>query len=150
MSWSSRTGAPCMFWGDIINQYPELVPEIPKDVIALEWGYEADHPVCGEVEAVRRVGDSLLRLPRHLEWVSLSGRTDNMLGNIRNAVENGLKYGAIGILNTDWGDAVTGSSFRSATPGSPMARRSVGTPTATTSSTSRPRSMPSPSPTARA
>ncbi len=26
------------------------------------------------------------------------------MGNIRNAVENGLKRGAIGVLNTDWGD----------------------------------------------
>jgi N-acetyl-beta-hexosaminidase len=32
------------FWGDIINQHPDLVAELPRDVIALEWGYEAGHP----------------------------------------------------------------------------------------------------------
>src|SRR5207245_135078 len=33
-----------MFWGDIILHYPELVKELPKDVVALNWGYEASHP----------------------------------------------------------------------------------------------------------
>jgi hypothetical protein len=37
-------------------------------------------------------------------WCSLAGRTDNALANLLNAAENGLKYGAIGYLNTDWGD----------------------------------------------
>ena len=36
--------------------------------------------------------------------MTILGRTDNALGNIRNAAENGLARGAIGILNTDWGD----------------------------------------------
>ena len=33
------------FWGDIIVQYPELIPELPRDAIALEWGYEAESSV---------------------------------------------------------------------------------------------------------
>ena len=37
-------------------------------------------------------------------WCSLAGRTDNALGNLLNAAENGIKHGAIGYLNTDWGD----------------------------------------------
>jgi len=28
------------FWGDIILHYPELIKELPSDVIALNWGYE--------------------------------------------------------------------------------------------------------------
>ncbi len=97
-------GRTMQFWGDIINQYPELVPEIPKDVIALEWGYEADHPFAEKSELFAESGVPFYVCPGTSTWMSLSGRTDNMLGNIRNAVENGLKYGAIGMLNTDWGD----------------------------------------------
>jgi hexosaminidase len=37
-------GRTMQFWGDIITGHPELVPELPKDVIALAWGYEAEHP----------------------------------------------------------------------------------------------------------
>ena len=32
------------FWGDIIIEQPELIAELPRDAVALEWGYEADHP----------------------------------------------------------------------------------------------------------
>ena len=31
-------GRMMQFWGDIILHRPELIPELPKDVIALEWG----------------------------------------------------------------------------------------------------------------
>ncbi|MEI6148968.1 MAG: glycoside hydrolase, partial [bacterium] len=37
-------------------------------------------------------------------WNSISGRTENCLGNLRNAAENGLRHGAAGFLMTDWGD----------------------------------------------
>ena len=37
-------GRRMMFWGDIILHYPELIRELPRDVVALNWGYESDHP----------------------------------------------------------------------------------------------------------
>ena len=92
------------FWGDIINQYPDLVPEIPKDTIALEWGYEADHDFDGKSKLFAASGVPFYVCPGTSSWCTIAGRTDNCLENIRNAVENGLKYGAIGVLNTDWGD----------------------------------------------
>ncbi len=97
-------GRTMQFWGDIINQYPELVAELPKDVIAMEWGYEADHDFPGKTALFASSGLSFYVCPGTSSWVSVAGRTDNMKGNIRNAVENGLKNGAIGVLNTDWGD----------------------------------------------
>jgi hexosaminidase len=92
------------FWGDIINQYPDLVPEVPKDTIALEWGYEADHDFPGKTALFADSGVPLYVCPGTSSWNSIAGRADNCIGNIRNAVENGLKHGALGVLNTDWGD----------------------------------------------
>ena len=92
------------FWGDIINQYPDLVPEVPKDTIALEWGYEADHDFPGKTTLFADSGVRFYVCPGTSSWNSIAGRTDNCIGNIRNAVENGLKHGALGVLNTDWGD----------------------------------------------
>ena len=37
-------GTRMQFWGDIVLEHPELIPELPSDVIPLAWGYEADHP----------------------------------------------------------------------------------------------------------
>ncbi|MFX0065596.1 MAG: family 20 glycosylhydrolase, partial [Candidatus Hermodarchaeota archaeon] len=32
------------YWADIVFNYPKLIPKLPKDAIALIWGYEAGHP----------------------------------------------------------------------------------------------------------
>jgi hypothetical protein len=93
-----------MFWGDIINEYPELVPELPRDMIALEWGYEDDHDFAGRCANFAQTGIPFYVCPGTSAWNTFAGRTDNCIGNIRNAVENGLAQGAVGLLNTDWGD----------------------------------------------
>jgi hexosaminidase len=97
-------GRTMQYWGDIIGHYPDLVPELPKDAIALEWGYEADHDFPDKARMFGQAGVPFYVCPGTSSWCSVAGRTDNAIGNIRSAVENGLKNGAIGILNTDWGD----------------------------------------------
>jgi hexosaminidase len=92
------------FWGDIINQHPDLVPELPKDAVVLEWGYEADHPFDEHGGEFASSGMPFFVCPGTSSWNSIAGRTSNCLGNVRNATENGLKHGAGGVLNTDWGD----------------------------------------------
>ena len=92
------------FWGDIIVQYPELIPELPQDAIALEWGYEANHPFDEHGAHFARAGLPFYLCPGTATWNSLGGRTTNALGNLQSAAENGLKHGAAGILNTEWGD----------------------------------------------
>ena len=37
-------------------------------------------------------------------WRTVTGRTSNAMANLLSAAENGVKHGAIGFLNTDWGD----------------------------------------------
>jgi hypothetical protein len=100
----ARRGRTMQFWGDIILHKPELIPELPQDVIALNWGYEFDHPFDTEAAAFARAGVPFYVCPGTGSWLSISGRTDVALGNLKNAAENGLKHGAIGYLNTDWGD----------------------------------------------
>src|SRR5581483_2674353 len=97
-------GKTMMFWGDIIINHPELISQLPKDAIAMEWGYEADHPFAEHGKAFAQAGIPFYVCPGTSSWISILGRTENAMGNIRNATENGLKNGAIGVLNTDWGD----------------------------------------------
>jgi hypothetical protein len=100
----TRRGYTMQFWGDIITQHPDLVPQLPRDVIALEWGYEFDHPFDEHGAQFAAAGVPFYVCPGTATWNSIAGRTDNALGNLRNAAENGLKHGATGYLNTDWGD----------------------------------------------
>lgn len=100
-----RHGVTMQFWSDIIvRDEPELVAELPHDVVALEWGYEANYPFDTHGALIAASGRSFYVCPGTSSWNTLAGRTDNSVGNIRNAAINGHKHGAIGLLTTDWGD----------------------------------------------
>ena len=99
-----KRGHTMQFWGDIIVEYPELVAELPRDAIALEWGYEADHPFDKHGALFAESGIPFYVCPGTSSWNSVAGRTENALENLRNAAANGRKHGAIGYLITDWGD----------------------------------------------
>ncbi|HEY7091128.1 MAG TPA: family 20 glycosylhydrolase, partial [Tepidisphaeraceae bacterium] len=99
-----RRGRAMMFWGDIILHKPELIGELPPDMIALNWGYEAEHPFEKETSAFREAGVPFYVCPGTSSWCSFSGRTSNALANLRRAAASGLASGAAGYLITDWGD----------------------------------------------
>jgi hexosaminidase len=88
----------------IILHYPKLVRELPKDVIALNWGYESSHPFEREAAIFARSKVPFYVCPGTSSWMTLIGRHDNAFPNLRRAAAVGRKHGAIGYLNTDWGD----------------------------------------------
>jgi len=97
-------GRRMMFWGDIVLHYPELIRELPKDLVALNWGYEANHPFEREAGLFAEAKIPFYVCPGTSTWMTLIGRHDNALTNLRLGAEAGRKHGAIGYLNTDWGD----------------------------------------------
>ncbi|QWU17141.1 Glycosyl hydrolase family 20, domain 2 [Paenibacillus sophorae] len=99
-----KRGKTMQFWGDIIIQHPELIPHLPKDIIAMEWGYSAEHPFEADTQKFRDAGIPFYVCPGTSSWNSVTGRTDNMLANLKSAAIHGKKNGAIGYLITDWGD----------------------------------------------
>ncbi len=101
---TKSNGRTMQFWGDIILKYPELIPALPKDLIALEWGYDAEHPFAEDTQKFAEAEVPFYVCPGTSSWNSIIGRTDNAVRNLRNAAENGRRNGAVGFLNTDWGD----------------------------------------------
>jgi hypothetical protein len=97
-------GLRMMFWGDIILNHPELLPELPKDLIALNWGYEKGHPFERETALFERSGVPYYVCPGTSTWMTLIGRHDNALANLGEAARAGMRHGAQGYLITDWGD----------------------------------------------
>jgi hexosaminidase len=125
----SARGKTMMFWGDIILKYPKLIPELASfgapntvsasssrfqkhagpeagtpGIIALNWGYEADHPFDREAALFAKAKIPFYVCPGTSTWQTLIGRHDNALANLRAAAKAGRKHGAIGYLITDWGD----------------------------------------------
>src|SRR5205814_5037841 len=95
-----RRGYTIQFWGDIILHKPELIPQLPKDIIALNWGYEANHPFEKETRAFADAGVPFFVCPGTSSWCSISGRTDNAIANLKSAAACGMANRAAGYLNT--------------------------------------------------
>jgi hypothetical protein len=97
-------GRRMQFWGDIIVQHPEHMAELPKSALALEWGYEAEHPWAEHLERFRQAGLEFHVCPGTSSWNSIAGRSDNAIENLARAASAGKAAGASGLLITDWGD----------------------------------------------
>jgi hexosaminidase len=97
-------GRTMQFWGDILIKRPDLLAELPKDAIALEWGYEADHPFAEHLALFRGAGLPFYVCPGTSSWCSIAGRSENALLNLASAAREGKRAGASGYLITDWGD----------------------------------------------
>lgn len=97
-------GKTMMFWGDIILKFPELIPELPQDVIVLQWGYDADQPLESDCEQFEKAKIPFYICPSTNVCNTIAGRTSVMRSNLLNAAVRGKRHGAIGYLNTDWGD----------------------------------------------
>ncbi len=101
---ASKNGRRVQFWGDIILKHPDLIPEIPKEMIPLVWGYEANQPLDGECARFRDSGLDFYVCPGTSAWNSIIGRWDVASANLLRSAEEGKKYGAMGFLNTNWGE----------------------------------------------
>jgi hypothetical protein len=92
-----------LVWGDILLHHPELVGELPRDVIILNWGYDAapDYP---QVQVFANAALQQVVCPGTSSWNTLFPRLANARGNIRGFVAAGRRVGTLGVLTTDWGD----------------------------------------------
>ena len=100
----TKRGKTMMYFGDIIINYPELLNSLPKDAILMHWGYYMDFPYDEHCKLFAEAGLPFYVMPSNAAYSSVAGRTARALGNIRNAAFNGLKHGALGLVNTEWGD----------------------------------------------
>ncbi len=96
-------GKQMWMWGDVISRNPEFAAEIPKDITLLEWRYESLQDFEDICKKYKEAGLNYMVCPGTSSWTSFTGRTDNMMGNIENAVSNGIKYDADGIVDNRLG-----------------------------------------------
>lgn len=93
-----------MFWGDVLLEKPELLPEIPEDAVCLNWEY---WPQVTEdkVKLLKDAGvQKLFLCPGVQSWNHLINRQSDAYQNIFLMCRNAHKYHAQGVLNTEWGD----------------------------------------------
>lgn len=93
-----------MIWGDVLINHDSVLERIPKDMIFIDWGYDAEYPFDEHLVKLKKAGIKFMAAPASTTWCSLLGRTTDYLENIAAAVWHTYKLGGEGILLTDWGD----------------------------------------------
>lgn len=93
-----------LFWGDIAVNSPDLVSTLPKDMIAVPWGYDAEPDFTAQILPFTKAGLETWVAPGVNNWSRLYPNNNDALGNIRAFVRDGQKLGATGMLNTVWND----------------------------------------------
>lgn len=96
-------GRTPMFWGDIVWRYPEAYGMLPKETVCLNWGYLPDQRE-DEIRALAQAGATQYACPGVCGWNRWFPLVRSAFANNRVMCAHGRKYGAIGHLNTDWGD----------------------------------------------
>lgn len=96
-------GKKVMMWGDILLQHPETIDELPDDTYFLNWFYRLDPP---EENVIRfaQSGKAQIVCPGTTTWNRFCEAVDIEENNICRMAEYGHKHGALGVLNTNWGD----------------------------------------------
>jgi len=93
-----RLGKRPQFWCD---PHPNESDDLPRDLVALIWGYGADSNFSDRLQAHRSQGREAWVAPGTSCWNSFTGRTENRRENLRRA---SLETDASGLLGTAWGD----------------------------------------------
>jgi hypothetical protein len=104
---SKKHGKRLMIWADIQKHHPDSIATIPKDVIFLNWWYYPDRQqewMWDHSRNISRSGHELVVCPGVNNWGAFMPRTEVMRENMRLFAEAGLKYGTLGLFNTEWGD----------------------------------------------
>src|SRR5256714_3684488 len=93
-----------MFWGDIALHHPDLIGNIPKDMIVMNWQYGARDDFWSSIKPCQDAGLQEFVCPGAQTWNQIFPNTDAAAKNIINFVRDGQKAGAIGMMNTTWDD----------------------------------------------
>ena len=99
-----RFGKRMNAWADIVLDHPELLREIPRDVVMLNWEYNAKGARIPRTKEIARAGLPFMVCSGTSSWCSHGTRLDNAIANVANFAAEGRRQGAEGLLNTDWGD----------------------------------------------
>ena len=93
-----------MFWGDIALNHPNLIGDIPKDMIVMNWQYGARDDFWSSIKPFQDAGLQQFVCPGAQTWNQIFPNLDAAAKNIVNFVRDGQKAEAIGMMNTTWDD----------------------------------------------
>ena len=92
-----------MMWADILLKYPETIEFLPEDICFLNWNY-SDAPKEENIIKFANMHRKQIVCPGTSTWNRLCENVDKEEKNISLMAQYGYQHGALGVLNTNWGD----------------------------------------------
>lgn len=98
-------GKKIMMWADFLWQWnhPEAINRLPEDICFLNWWYDTK-PTEENFTYLAENGRNQIVCPGTGAWNRFCEDVDQAEVNICQLVGFAEKYGALGVLNTNWGD----------------------------------------------
>jgi hypothetical protein len=93
-----------LVWGDRALRAPEIIPQLPSDVIVATWAYNADDKFAEFITPFRKAGLDVVVCPSANNWSKPAPDYNIAVKNIGGFVAEGKRLGALGMLNTVWFD----------------------------------------------
>ncbi|HEU4794091.1 MAG TPA: beta-N-acetylhexosaminidase, partial [Pyrinomonadaceae bacterium] len=93
-----------IFWGDIALNHPELIGNIPKDLIVANWDYAPREDYAARIDPFKHAGLQQFVCPGVWGWNQIFPNVEASSKNIINFVRDGQAAGALGMINTTWDD----------------------------------------------
>ncbi len=104
-------GKTVMMWGDIALKHPEMLTKIPHGTIMLNWQYDAE-PEVSRIDKIAEIGLPQIVCPGNTGWLRFMEDANISVPNITIMNKSAVQNGAIGMLNTNWGDCGHTASFK--------------------------------------
>ena len=98
-----KHGKKPMMYGDVLLNHPEILDSLTKDVTIVDWHYGAyDH--YPSAKTFDDKGFTYIVSPSVWNFTSTFPVHTLAMANIKNFIEEGLRYDAAGMINSNWGD----------------------------------------------
>jgi len=108
---AAKRGFRIAYWADMALFFPEILSELPKDAIALFWGYgdEAETKGLtaeyeGSAAALRAAGLDVTVCPSTRTFGRWFAHPERMMGNVKLMSDTARRFGFKGLMMTSWGD----------------------------------------------
>jgi hexosaminidase len=93
-----------MMWGDIAVHNPQIIQQLPRDMIIVCWNYGPMESMDEEILPFVKSGFQFIVAPGVNCWNRIYPDIGRSAINIYNFLRDGYRYHALGFINTTWDD----------------------------------------------
>ncbi len=92
-----------MLYGDMLLKHPAVIPQLPKDVIVMDWQYHAAETYAS-AETFKMSGVPFVVSPAVMNFTGPFPDYLNTFVNVRAFNRSGYRNGSLGVLTSNWND----------------------------------------------